>query len=77
MYDLEDYEKRTPQDGSLADKIQDLETRDFIPGIGFSSSLSDLQDMDFHLSIGKRSKLVTATSMLVTNVDCIGDIFHI
>ena len=66
LYDLEDYEKRTPQDGSLADKIQDLETRDFIPGIGFASSLSDLQDMDFRLSICKRA---TATVMLVTDVE--------
>ena len=51
MYDLEDYEKRAPQDGFLSDKIQDLETRDFIPGIGFSSSLADLQDMDYRLKI--------------------------
>jgi len=49
LYDLEDYEKRTPNfpDRSLANKIQDLETRDFIPGIGFASSLNDLQNGDY------------------------------
>ena len=51
MYDLEDYEKRTPEDRSLSDKIQGLETRDFIPGIGFASSLSNLQDLDSRLII--------------------------
>ena len=59
MYDLEDYEKRTPNfpDRSLANKIQDLETRDFIPGIGFASSLNDLQDMDFRLNFNFSTKI--------------------
>ena len=51
MYDLEDYEKRTPGDRSLSEKIQGLETRDFIPGIGFASSLSNLQDLDSRLMV--------------------------
>ena len=51
LYDLDDYEKRTPKDGYVTDKIQGLETRDFIPGIGFSSSLSNLQDLDSRLLV--------------------------
>jgi len=51
LYDLEDYEKRTPEDRSSSDKIQGLETRDFIPGIGFASSFSNLQDLDSRLMV--------------------------